>query len=131
MGTNYYLHEKAPCECCQREYPSKHIGKSSGGWCFSLHVEPENNINDLADWELAWSQPGAYIKDEYGKTVSIAEMLEIITNRSWKRAKNAYDFDYAANHAEPGPKGLVRHRVGPYCLGHGKGTWDLIPGEFS
>lgn len=37
----------------------------------------------------------------------------------------------ASNHAEPGPNGLLRHKIGPYCLGHGEGTWDLMPGEFS
>lgn len=130
MGTNYYLHEKAPCECCGREYGSKHIGKSSGGWCFSLHVVPEENIRDLADWELLWSQPGAYIKNERGERISVAKMLDIITNRSWDRAPNR-QFDYKGNHAEPGPKGLARHVRGPHCLGHGAGTWDLIPGEFA
>lgn len=38
MGTNYYLYEKPACACCGREFGSKHIGKSSGGWCFSLEM---------------------------------------------------------------------------------------------
>ena len=41
MGTNYYLHKKPPCEACGHEPAPLHIGKSSGGWCFSLHVIPE------------------------------------------------------------------------------------------
>lgn len=50
MGTNYYLHTKPDCECCGRGFEPLHIGKSSGGWCFSLHVMPEDNINTLDDW---------------------------------------------------------------------------------
>jgi len=45
MGTNYYLvkNERPPCPCCERTYVQErlHIGKSSGGWCFALHVIPE------------------------------------------------------------------------------------------
>ena len=35
------------------------------------------------------------------------------------------------HHAIPGPNGLLRHRIGEHCIGHGDGTWDLIRGEFS
>lgn len=38
MGTNYYLHSQDPCEHCGRSYPELHIGKSSAGWVFALHV---------------------------------------------------------------------------------------------
>ena len=42
MGTNYYFEDSSEvCECCGRGAESLHIGKSSGGWCFSLHVMPE------------------------------------------------------------------------------------------
>ena len=35
------------------------------------------------------------------------------------------------NHAFLGPKNLLRARVdGRHCIGNGKGTWDLIAGEF-
>lgn len=30
-----------------------------------------------------------------------------------------------------GPMGLLRHKIGPHCIAHGAGTWDLIPGKFS
>ena len=104
-----------------------HIGKSSGGWCFSLHVIPEDNINDLDDWRVLWNEPGSFIKNEYGEKVSVANMEDIITNRSW--AKIPSD---GAVHAEPGPNNLARAIVdGRHCIKHGAGTWDCITGEFS
>lgn len=131
MGTNYYLHEQEPCECCKRPFPELHIGKSSAGWCFSLHVIPEEGINSLTDWIERWSKPGVYIVDEYGQRIDTASMLDTITKRSWKSRHPWTDHDYAMNHAVKGPHGLARHRIGPHCLGHGDTTYDLIPGEFS
>lgn len=129
MGTNYYLTTKPPCECCGRPYDRMHIGKSSAGWCFSLHVDPENGINDLPDWVALWSQPGAYIQDEYGDVIPPEEMMSTITNRRWK-APPASARTLAENDAVRGPVGLMRHAIGRHCVGHGEGTWDLIPGEF-
>jgi len=138
MGTNYYLHEKPPCEGCDRPYEQKHIGKSSVGWCFSLHVIPEEGVNDLDDWERLWSAPGAYIVDEYGKRVTVDEMRVAIMARTreenWEKAPWGYssrDHFHSVNHSERGPVGLLRHKVGPHCLKHGAGTWDCIPGDFS
>lgn len=141
MGTNYYLHDKPDCECCGRQFEPVHIGKSSGGWCFSLHVIPEDNINSLDDWCALWSKPGAFIRNEYGERISISQMSDIITNRSrdakWDESRwwsgfylSEADF-HAKNHSLRGPKGLLRHRIGDHCVGHGKGTWDYIQGEFS
>ena len=132
MGTNYYLHEKPSCPTCDRDFESRHIGKSSAGWCFALHVIPEDGINDLPDWQRLWSLPGAKITNEYGDTVTPDDMLRAITQRGrgigGEKATSRW---YADNHAEPGPNGLARHRIGRRCLGHGEGTWDLILGEFS
>lgn len=127
MGTNYYLTEKGDCECCGRAYPNLHIGKSSGGWCFSLHVIPEDGLNSLEDWEARFST--GVITSEYGDVLTPSEMSEVIRNRAWDRSVG---FDYRRNQAEPGPHGLARHRIdGRHCLGHGDGTWDYIAGEFS
>ncbi len=82
MGTNYYLYDKPPCKECGRPYEAKHIGKSSAGWCFSLHVIPEDGINDLEDWEKLWNQYDTEIMDEYGNPLAPSEMLSIITGRS-------------------------------------------------
>lgn len=143
MGTNYYLEaeQRPPCECCGRGYetPRQHIGKSSGGWCFSLHVDPEAGIHDLDDWRARWRLPGAVIRDEYGDVHTPEAMEAIITGRGrpgrdWGAGPHGYP-DWATfhsrNHSEPGPRGLLRHRAdGRFCLGHGAGTWDLIAGEF-
>jgi len=139
MGTNYYLYPKPPCSECGREYQKLHIGKSSGGWCFSLHIMPDDSICDLPDWEELWSEPDSYIKDEYGTLIKMKEMYEIITKRGpgrHERGMGADDpwspKDYEQNSAEPGPNGLVRHKLlKHHCIKHGSGTWDCIVGEFS
>ena len=70
MGTNYYsvkrdiehlvmmdfydLHER----CYDLDGNDVlHIGKSSSGWCFSLHVIPEQGINSLQDWVKLFIDP--------------------------------------------------------------------------
>lgn len=133
MGTNYYLEPEPPCEGCKRPFERLHIGKSSGGWCFSLHVDPDAGINDLPDWQDRWSRPNARIVNEYGDVVPAVEMLAIILSREGFAARDSVRSAQFLdeNHAEPGPHGLLRHRIGRHCSGHGGGTYDLIPGEFS
>jgi hypothetical protein len=114
MSTNYYLHSKPDCECCGRPFEPLHIGKSSIGWCFELHVIPEDNINTLNDWRERWSKPGAFIRNEYFEKVSIADMEKIITERKWR------DRFPARRQVDTGN-----------CIGQGHGTWDYIVGEFS
>ena len=142
MGTNYYLHRNA-CECCGRSEDRVHIGKSSYGWCFSLHVDKWEGANNLEEWQEEWKK--GVIVDEYGQQVSPEEMLETITQREGcNDFKKPYplkhdignygsweDF-HARNYSEPGPKGLLRHQIkAGHCIGHGDGTYDLIVGEFS
>ena len=83
MGTNYYFHQKSTsmCEHCGHDPGAKvlHIGKSSYGWCFSLHIIPEEGINSLDDWKLAWDKPDAKILNEYDEVVRPEDMLKIIT----------------------------------------------------
>lgn len=113
MGTNYYLHQQPDCECCGRPFEPLHIGKSSGGWAFALHVMPDDNVTTLDDWRNLWGAPGAYIRNEYGERIPIADMELIVTVRHHQR-------------------GLLRSDIdGRHCLGHGPGTWDYIAGEFS
>lgn len=119
MGTNFYLEEDGT-----------HIGKSSGGWCFSLHIYPENGINSLEDWKKEWA--GKQISDEYGRLLSEEEMLGIITNRNWNSCKEKSDAFLRQNHAVRGPNNLLRSEVdGIHCVGHGDGTWDYCIGDFS
>lgn len=132
MGTNFYWHRGDPCESCHREWPEKHIGKSSAGWCFALQVYPEEGIHDLADWETLWATPGSYITNEYGDREPVAGMLHIISVRKWKRDGQDLWSLARENDALIGPNGLLRHRVdNRHCIGHGAGTWDLMAGEFS
>ncbi len=128
MGTNYYLEPKPPCEACGRGFDRLHIGKSSGGWCFSLHVIPEDGINTLDDWEDRFKD--GVIRNEDGLVLTPAEMSDVIRQRAGHGRSSG--FCYRTNSAEEGPNGLVRHRVdGWHCIGHGAGTWDYITGEFS
>jgi hypothetical protein len=145
MGTNYYWYEKPACACCERPYEPLHIGKSSAGWCFSLHIYPGKNINNLDDWKYLLSKVDSYILDEYDREITFSEMLEIITVRSgmFDSASNNYNTLYGVfytdegdfhtqNSSERGPNGLLRHRTGVHhCVGHGEGTWDYIIGDFS
>jgi hypothetical protein len=132
MGTNYYLHEPEEnfCDHCGRSDKGRvlHIGKSSGGWCFSLHVIPDAGINTLDDWRTLWSR--GEIRNEYGDPVDQKEMDRVVTQR-YGVARDLLPGYLASNYAEAGPNNLLRHQIGRYCIGHGEGTWDYIPGEFS
>jgi len=108
MGTNYYVYYDR-CSTCGRGEKELHIGKSSVGWVFSLHVIPEKDLNNLDDWKKFLY--GKQIHNEYGDKIEFYELIDKITKR---------------NH----PKGLNRHNHN-HCIGHGEGTWDLIEGEFS
>ena len=128
MGTNYYWYEKPPCCECGREFDRLHIGKSSAGWCFSLHVMPEREINELTDWRKLWEIPGSVIRNEYDEVVSVDQMLDVITNRSWKNNSYQTESWLRKNYATQGPNGLWRHT---YNATPGDGTYDLVRGEFS
>lgn len=123
MGTNFYLKED-----------ERHIGKSSVGWCFSLHVYPEEGINNLDDWKQEWS--GKQIINEYDELVTEEQMLSCICKRTWGQP-GRYDNEagkvfLAENYAEMGPNNLLRRIIdGWYTIGHGEGTWDYCIGEFS
>lgn len=135
MGTNYYVKSNI-CEHCGKGDEDLHIGKSSAGWVFSLHVMPELEINDLDDWERFWKDKK--IVDEYGSEFSCDDMRAIITERGRKADWNKRPYGYGSweefhqkNHSKRGPSGLLRHQIDGHCIGHGEGTWDLIVGEFS
>ena len=137
MGTNYYWLEDV-CSQCGHSAKTLHIGKSSGGWCFSLQVIPEEGINNLDDWVARWTGNGK-IQDEYEDEITAPEMLKIITEREWKRNNSSPPYRFVSweefhkyNHSIDGPNGLLRHRIdGTFCIAHGSGTYDLIKGDFS
>lgn len=114
MSTNYYLRAKPACDHCGRG-PARglHIGKSSTGWAFALHVYPDGEHlgepapRNLDEWIARFAEG---VINEYGDDVSPELMLKIITERP------------------------VCHRHEPYpghCIGPGAGTYDLLIGEFS
>lgn len=127
MGTNYYLLGKPSCSHCGRG-PGRglHIGTSSAGWAFSLHVYPHDHwrvedfdtsikcIETLEDWLPLFDRFG--VINEYEATVSSAAMIATITERKpWQ-----------------GGQPLRRGDIdGYHTIAHGPGTWDLCTGEFS
>lgn len=133
MGTNYYLESSPPCEKCGHAFERKHIGKSSAGWVFALHVYPDEGISDLPDWFDRWTAPGAIIVDEYGQNISPEKMLSAVLARFGARNRPAQsDLWMLQNGAEPGPYGLARSRIdGRRVIGHGIGTYSLHTGDFS
>ena len=135
MGTNYYTAKavKPACDHCGRfdEDDRLHIGKSSAGWCFGLHVIPERGLNSLADWKQYLSASDIIIEDDYGNRVSFKEMISIIAERHRPDPPDWDQERYTTNHAEPGPNNMIRHKLGQYCVGHGDGSFDYILGYFS
>lgn len=150
MGTNYYLMENV-CSHCGKAEREKHIGKSSAGWCFALHVYPSEGIYDLLDWKALIYDSQNQIRDEYGAMLEGETMMAIIAERKWNRVWGkeppaGYDSEaqfHAVNFSERGPNGLIRHKVQQSrimderqsftngCIAHGAGTWDCLVGEFS
>ncbi len=81
MGTNYYL-RYPKCKHCGQRPKDLHIGKSSAGWCFGLHVYPEDASlpQNSDDWEKLFDT--YQIFDEYGEEISVCGMMETILDRS-------------------------------------------------
>ena len=135
MGTNYFLHAPA-CEHCGKEPEEPlHLGKSSYGWCFGLHVHPEIGLND---WPDIWShihyktEEDYEIRDEYGDAIDPALFFSIVWDRKGRPEKLFDEQWLEDNYATIGPYGLARHALYPgHCIGHGDGPFDYIVGEFS
>lgn len=129
MGTNYYLKQNV-CECCGKAEEELHIGKSSAGWHFSLHIIPELGIMDLESWKKLFANNK--IVDEYGDEVSTEKMLKVITERSWDRDEAPDEKFLKDNSAEIGLNGLLAHGYSPYRkVIRTNGTYDLLEWEFS
>jgi len=155
MGLNFYLvyNEKIDsiCPCCEHKTTKDkelHLGKSSNGWTFALHVYPEQGIHTWGDvlYEaLQATGKGGWIKDEYGTEVEIDMFVDIVTERSSHytiehniaiaTAYNIWYKDVAdflrKKEAVAGPNNLLRPKIGNGCIGHGDGTYDYLVGEFS
>jgi hypothetical protein len=132
MMSNYYLikgtHEKIcpHCGSTTKELVKLHIGKSTVGWCFSLHVIPEDGINSLDDWIQLFEH--FKIIDEENNEVHPSDMIRKITNRRGI----SYNDEYIKTHgAIRGPDNLLRSKIDGFCIGHGEGTFDYFIGDFS
>ena len=90
MGINYYLKKKNHLTGAADRYDTGlHIGQSSYGWAFALHVVP-GIAESLADWKDLWSCRHFVIVDEWGKRVSKEEMLSIVTERGTLSPEHEY-----------------------------------------
>jgi hypothetical protein len=113
MGTNYYLRRKdrsdyvlpvdptlilkalvegrkqglnlATDECTETT-KELHIGKKSGGWCFSLCIYPFYDIYDLEDWKKRFNSGEEEIYDECDRLITPEEMLEIIAPKTSQKS---------------------------------------------
>lgn len=103
MGVNYYLKN-------QKTLDTIHIGKSSAGWAFTLHIDPENGISSLEDWQKLWNTPGWVIMDEYDHVIDVPTMENLITNRPRKH--------------------MLRYNFGDVIVNHDV-TYDMVTGNFS
>jgi hypothetical protein len=117
-----------------------HIGKSSGGWVFALHVIPELGLNDLDSWKYFLGKPGMKIFERGdGKPrqeIPLDELLKVITERKFECNDNVNHLFHVVNKSEPAANGMVRKKIdNERCVGHefavtGDATWDLIAGDF-
>lgn len=134
MSTNYYLHAPACPHCKTETEKPRHLGKSSAGWCFALHVYPEKNLHN---WQNIWNHIDCLsftadheIKDEYGRIIDLAMFFGMVWDRKGNPEKLVDKEWLKNNHAIPGPFGLARHRLDDRCIGHGNGPFDYIIGDF-
>jgi hypothetical protein len=144
MGTNYYLVNE------RRPEQKLHIGKSSAGWCFALHVWTDKEdplklyprswndwVNTICGYSISHT-----IVDEYDTEITLSGLKEIVTERQgtmdWDKEdweKLGYQSEehfHLMNDSERGPNNLLRSEISRWhCVGHGEGTYDYIVGEFS
>jgi hypothetical protein len=145
MGTNYYMKKGQYVPEADYDHPLSgliregtgrpaaiHIGKSSYGWCFSLHVMPQYGIHDLTDWRafaVRLLGEGWRIEDEYGEAFTAEELWRVVERADWER-QEVTNCDQLKLPAAVRP--LQRHDVdGDHCIGNGEGFYDYIVGEFS
>jgi hypothetical protein len=125
MGTNYYT----------KGHPdrfTRHLGKSSVGWKFGFYAPPEwGREKAYTVWKamlIADLDQGAHIEDEYGRTVSEKELLELIEIKQGHRSHLDDRPDERAAWVERGMTDLYDHLQSNHFDSDG---YDFCDGEFS
>ncbi len=135
MGTNYYASGSKLSGhkgVVLMEDVHLHIGKSSGGWTFALHVIPELGLTDEYKWLEYIDSHSLIVEDEYGVVVSSNELWLVMYDRRSSSAGRLIPGWCLINHAEPGPNNLARRKIGWLCVGHSPvNPVDYLEGEFS
>lgn len=149
MGTNYYV--KTGRKVRYRGFDVDeilHVGKSSYGWYFNLHIIPHEGINSLRDW-IPYLQ-GGEIHDEYGEHIPYEVMMHVIKRTGcvetghWGAKKDAPEphtiFQLGCGHTTfYGEHGLLYVIESfPYDLRHSlpipsdiEGLYFYVDGDFS
>ena len=148
MGTNYYA-QLDVCESCGHPAHQLHIGKSSMGWCFSLHMHPECGLETWDNWVSFLK--GKRIVDEYGSKISRRQFMEIVTKRRGNVGKGPPPFKFPVLSRSENSRyqswdefaaethgfidhefNLLRHvPCAGHVVGHGPGPYDYLVGDFS
>lgn len=142
MGTNYYIKTgrkiKRTCPTCNHthlEEEKYHIGKSSWGRYFTLHVDREHHLTDLKTWlaflKKALRKPKSGIFDEYGEAVTLEDMVHCIT-------RDRYFPERADKNVAPGTPAKWGDIYGEQNLVYSQGAkvgedglYVMLEGEFS
>jgi len=131
MTTNYYAVNTETGE-------ELHIGKKSYGWCFALHVIPEQNLNNLDDWIDILNGTYYEIINEYGDLLSLSQLLNIIVNEPDDLCESQFVLHgseekfHETHYSMRYNSKLVRARIdNNFCIGHGAGPYDYVIGNFS
>ncbi len=100
MGTNYYAVVN-PCETCGKPDMKLHIGKSSVGWTFTFQGFKNNydglpfgieRILSYKGWLKLLRKKGVYIKNEYGKRVSLSKFISMVFCKKGEKNNHAKQF---------------------------------------
>ena len=79
MGNNYEIRIK-PCKHCGLSKETIHVGKSSMGWRFSLHVQ-EEYYKDWDSFKNFLAQTNIEIVDENNKKWKKKDFIELIEEK--------------------------------------------------
>ena len=113
MGMNYYAWQDI-CKCCGKPEHNLHIGKSSWGWKFALHViEYDQELRGLDEWKAFLKRDDVVIKDEDNEVLTYDMMIDIIMNRDHHKTD-----------------GELRDSTGYDGHNYGGDTYDLVEGDF-